>query len=1234
MTLQRPRFHLRLLLAAGLCSAVARAQTDVEKPLPNVLLVVDTSGSMEYKAEANPSTGAFEYPVCNPGDWTLPNESSRWIDLLNVMTGSFINYSCFPESRLGNEFKNEFGLPGATVPYDYGYDTPFHRVLSNNCVAGPGVLPDPLTPFQWPDKAINTYTFQPPSTVIRPQDPASHPGCTAWSQRADGILDIYRGRLRFGLMTFDSHPDSGTGVASAPFGADNRDGMNGTWSYYVGSPSTGRPPNCTVMMPQEVGARNAAAPPWEGRMVAFGDENAPPSDAIERTQWIEDILLTTRPYGATPLAGQLADARHFLWDDATTDPISGSGDFGPHNDTLWAKPNCRRTVLILLSDGEPNLDLRPFCEDVENGGVCPFDTPVGTADELAHNPPTPGLEVETFVIGFAMKKVRPGGLTADIPCADLTDEQCQANPDDRSIQACCTLNEIAQAGTLDATPRKAHFPQNRQELRAVFNDILSNLGTPTTRSAPAFSTVQGAGVDGLQFSASFEPTPGDIWQGRLTRIRTVCNDDQVPEAQPFSTQLGDDFAANLNSNNPTRKLYTVLGSVQGTESLTLRPNTIQSLGFGDGLDDRDASLTPPRSPSAFVSDMSPYIMDVAATDCSVVTTDTACARAIMEWGLGLDNAEGELRYSLLGGIYNSSPRIVPGPPQEFLRDEAYRRFSDEMEAKSRSTVLYTSTVDGFLHAFKVAPYSADLTKVDSLANNELWAFVPPAVLPAFKTQFPNTPAVLLDGTPIISDVNAESGPGNATLLQRSDITAQNGEGTFRTVLLQGFGVGQIEGGFFALDVTTPDLDDGGPKFLWQLTRDNSGHPLFGSGATPLITTIALADQTIGRRNIAVAILPGGMQGTRNGTQEDAGPLAPVKTYFQRPTVASYNNAMEGRSLTIVRLDTGEIVRTFRPFDDADDQLSLSIDSTKIERVRIPAPIVGQPVAYPADTGAPATRIFVGDSEGRLWRLNVGSTNPTQWTMEVFFDAYFDDPSPAQPIETQPVVTTNAAGEVIVAFSTGGQRVQPVLPGTLNRVVSVTDRFDTTNNRFEANLNWMYTMGCPGVTCQPEQYPGERVTGRMTLFGGVLYFATGIPGTDTPAVCSQQQYRLFGMDYIEPLTTDLFLGGLGRMPSLTDPELFVQARDPAPGVVFGSSLERTPSCFETETVSSDAYFGSGTRTRIRSLNPGSFNLTFQIGGVGTGGGGGGGVPQGITIERQALAPPRKFTQITSWAAIFE
>src|SRR6187402_2631939 len=77
-----------LLSAAG---AQGQAQADVAPPPANVLLLVDTSGSMDYKS----ASGSF--PACKYNGTTTTaavSERSRWIDLVEVLTGSIENYEC------------------------------------------------------------------------------------------------------------------------------------------------------------------------------------------------------------------------------------------------------------------------------------------------------------------------------------------------------------------------------------------------------------------------------------------------------------------------------------------------------------------------------------------------------------------------------------------------------------------------------------------------------------------------------------------------------------------------------------------------------------------------------------------------------------------------------------------------------------------------------------------------------------------------------------------------------------------------------------------------------------------------------------------------------------------------------------------------------------------------------------------------------------------------------------
>ena len=160
LTRSRRRALTLGLAGALMCgfSGRAYAQAEAETPAPNVLLLVDNSGSMEFKVDGT-------FPKCVPNDTSI-NERSRWIELVEVLTGKINNYSCWAQDRSTAGFRDEFSINGV-VPYDFGYVNPYHRALSSNCLVGPGELPTGNI-FSFPTKGVNTFTLGAGNVVSRP----------------------------------------------------------------------------------------------------------------------------------------------------------------------------------------------------------------------------------------------------------------------------------------------------------------------------------------------------------------------------------------------------------------------------------------------------------------------------------------------------------------------------------------------------------------------------------------------------------------------------------------------------------------------------------------------------------------------------------------------------------------------------------------------------------------------------------------------------------------------------------------------------------------------------------------------------------------------------------------------------------------------------------------------------------------------------------------------------------
>jgi type IV pilus assembly protein PilY1 len=1206
-------------LAAIATPRAASAQADVNPPLPNVLLLVDTSGSMEYESSSN------RFPTCDP-DGTQASEKSRWIELVEVLSGSIQDYRCAALDRSSAAFRDEYQI-SSVDPYDWGYKNPYHRPLSGTCTPGPGNLPS--NPYAWSEIAFHHHADR------------SRP-CSTFQQANDGLLDAFLLRVRFGLMTFDPLPHPGTGVSGAS--ANLNSGMKGTWSYFLSSSRQGKPAACTTLSDFEVGARNAAAPPWEGRMVAFGPPAASGAQVEEKNQQIQKILLASRPFGATPIAAMLDDAKNFLWNDTSADPLDSTRSFGPRDDP-FIQGGCRRNFVLLLTDGEPNTDLRPFCEALgPPAGVCPYDKPEEIAAALA-TAADPARRVRTFVVGFALSQVEVEGSAGSVDCEKLTTTDlsspsgvCARNPDEKALQACCTLNRIAFNGDTE----RAYFANDKEQLRVALSAVLSTISAATTsRTLPVFATAPSANdpfAAGYRFYSSFEPQQFSLWSGVIERQRFSCSKDPVtgalePVPLAIDPNKGDDFVANVNSGSgPARQFISVRAdaTAQGTQRHSQRSIRPELTSDPDGLGQYGGVQY--REPAEnFVTSTPASAMAINATTCPGLTADQ-CRDRFLRWTLGLDNGTtfhrcpvpGSAECRLVGDVFHSTPRIV-GRPSEFLRDESYQLFAAQQV--SRPLVLYTSTNDGFLHAFKVAAGSTtDSQKIDKKENNELWAFVPPAVLPALPSQYPGTHQILLDGVPVIRDVVAtQPNPDVPSFrLERAAATAQQGQGTWRSILVQSFG--GARGGYFALDVTDPvPTQSQGPRFLWQLTEDQSGNPLFGStGVTPLITTLFVDVGGGDAREIAVAVLPGGEGGSPSATVCDRqSPLDAVDPDFPARPQVSCAAPSAARSLTIVRLDTGEVIRSFRR--DGDPMPPGLAAANRVTLVPIDSPITGTPVAFPGTTGAVADRIFVGDRDGTLWRLDVSSADPANWTMKILFDAFSGQPATAgQPIEAPPVLSVDGLGAVTLAFSTGDQDVLTAAAGMKNFVFSITEKLDATGQKQISKVNWFTQL-----------VDGERVAGPMTLFNGALFFSTYKP--EPPAstnVCSSGSSRVWGVDYVVPKdASDLSRGGKERLPD-DAPASLVQFIDSTSSllqdgaIIFGVGVAQLPSCTEEVNVD-DPFFGSGSHTAITNVAPGKFQLVMHTGNVGqTVSGGKSNV---LTID---LPAPPSTARIDSWAAILE
>jgi type IV pilus assembly protein PilY1 len=616
--------------------AIGQDEPDVRDIPPTVMLLVDTSGSMERMPG-----DTITFPVCNASR----SQRNRWTNVLEALTGTWnvSDFYCTALNRSTGSFRTE---------PDFRYIYPYHR---------------------------------PPLDRI---------------QNNDGILDVYRDRIRFGLMTFDNtftfrDPPTFTDttlVSYATFLSRLRDDPTKPGEFSYGEPQRLTFVDCPTPYMINTGARNENAS--MGRMIAFGREQ----DVITTNQLIQTTLLSTRPYGGTPTNSLMDDVRYYYQNhpDATTlDPYR----------------SCRKRYVILITDGEPDSDFRDPRYNCESVDGCPYELASTIASDLCSwnglTGQCEGVVDGVFVVGL--------GIT---------------NPTSITI-----LNDIAARGGTGS----AFFALDRIDLMARLSEALSRAApATTTRTRPVYinSTLDGLQSQ-LQFNSGFQiSTDGGPWSGILQRIKYICDDSLTPQPEPVSSRIRFDQRLNAQTN---RTIYTVI--------------TPNSSNMADNLTGIDADAVPLGGTSTTrISDLSlvPFNNRISSDYFNVsgsTVERNARRNYIVDWVYGTTPDRINRK---LGDIYHSTP-VVVGPPTLDIADESYNLFRRRTEIANRPTILYVGTNDGLLHAFIAEDWINPNTGERLTAGHELWAFVPPVLISKLNSAV-NSHQIMLDGSAIVKDV--------------------------------------------------------------------------------------------------------------------------------------------------------------------------------------------------------------------------------------------------------------------------------------------------------------------------------------------------------------------------------------------------------------------------------------------------------------------------------------------------
>lgn len=1124
------RLHRGIALIAGLVgwATVAQAQVD-NRVKPEIMLLIDSSGSMGFRE------GAERGPVCAPIDRITPAndvvyQKSRMMIAQDVLAGTTrFRHWCVEQDDAHREANHSLGGD----PSDLSHYRPMCCAqigAGDSCTAWA-----PCGNDHGVDDAPNDATLLGVGQAFT----------------ADGLINQELDRIKFGLMTFDTTPDPARDAGGEySFGDEIHEVPPEIASTVGAATSTQYARNMALNQRRpNLGARNAEAQfgglvrsdqgllQDDGQVQKIAQVGETPDRVRKHNRLVMERVRRIVPYGFTPIAPLLADAVTYFDEELEEDRGAA----------------CRKRFAVLITDGAPT--------DYYGGQSCVADRDCNPGGQAFGGECVPVLtRVEPLRIcpcglgqfcsgGVCYRQTNVCSYPEGFPYK--SSEEYAAEMFERNIPLFVigfNVNALAQAkgraiataGSpgMGITPEEPGFflasdeTQLRAALRRISNAALAGLRTrakPLVISPAAGDDTGNRKIRQWRFF-TFSEVPGSSDDARYGRVESV--------------ELG------CQDNAEAGRGLVDLGTIRFDEKLADRAVARRSV-TRNPADDTNIPVTGGENPM-FNDDgtLGPRLGE-------------NLVRTLTQAPLGENNAEGDDKLRVIGRLVNGyfGERGLPEgassdtvgekqigevlegdviaiqPPNLGIQSPAYETFAKALE--KRPSMVAVGARDGMVHLFRATD------------GEEVLAFVPRLPWRGMREGH-----FAADGPLDSTDVAECRTLGEAG---DEDCPAELAQVKFRTVLAGGLGRGGAN--LFGVDLTNiadlakpaSDLaqleqahfNDGQREYIWDVTDtsvDNSTLQESKLGlaiSRPIITHVRQND-----RIVAAVIV---------GCGED-------------PDVDGAARAQDadgvGRCVLVLNAVDGSLIR-------------------RIETPTMDRPMIGSPVVYPVGGIAPAERAYIGDRVGRMWRLDLRSTDPAEWSAEVAWPPQDEDEALGyqigRAVTDRPSVALRENGRLVVLFTTtedGDDSIETSYVVSFDDEVQIDEEGEVS---YVAHGNWVMPL-----------LPGEYATGAPVVRAEVAYFTTIQPtGGD---VCVTAQGRLYGVHF-----TDTYLDDEGEPDTFTrtDPEgggaveLNVQPALPLynnngapsgdralaillpPGrVAHGLAIVSTPSCIDGEAAATE------------------------------------------------------------------
>ncbi|MDO3376790.1 pilus assembly protein [Geoalkalibacter halelectricus] len=461
----------------------------------------------------------------------------------------------------------------------------------------------------------------------------------------------------------------------------------------------------------------------------------------------------------------------------------------------------------------------------------------------------------------------------------------------------------------------------------------------------------------------------------------------------------------------------------------------------------------------------------------------------------------QLREHVMGDILHSRPLVFSYAPFEM-------NATNEADCGINKSYIFVGSNSGALHAFR------------DCDGSEAWAFIPDNVLGHLQYLRNNLHTPFVDA-PISAYVHDRNNDGVIDPYDGDRVLLVLGQ-------RRGGGSNTLgamdKGAYYILDVTDPET----PKFVSKFDRDDYTE-MGQAWSQPRLARIKHGndikvvaflgggyDQNEDLRYGNTQYFPKGITGTTDLSQAGLGSGLTTKPATFEDSGPRVNPSGRGVfAIEIARLVKGQDGRYDANIDNSGDLLwHSSFNATTNPHMTYSFP--SDVAVLDVNGNGFADRLYVGDTGGRMWRFDVGNSNPSHWSGRIIFRSNAGaDGSNGRKIFYRPSVVFDK-GMPILYFGTG-DREHPLNRHVVDRLYALYDRgqtyvddvsenklVDVTTNVLQessdtslinATLDALQAGTNYGWYIKLNENSGEKVLAASTVFNNVAYFSTYAPNTD-------------------------------------------------------------------------------------------------------------------------------------------